>query len=1842
MIKKTIPIALLLCAFLFTSISSFAQSSDTLSVLKSRDSMIKAKLSHCGLSGDYLNSKNTASSSYASLALPSSYSSSSIEVCNHFSLYYEDVNSSTGVGYDDPTVVGTKTLGQMRRENLCMVITYIESVFDFSALPIGAIRIHVDNSSLHARLGSVGLPFYTIPSTPTHPTINGFVADYVKTGIDPIASTMGFHGEIGIDFAPFPYLFGSPITHYIGMNSDYYMTSSCDFDLFNIELHQMAHVLGFFSFIKGTSPSGYSAPYSTVGPFTNLDLSLSTTAFPLSATAPFASISNLVTSTGSFSPSVSLTKQIWINGNQPPYNEAIDERSFPAIHIADEWGSFDALNRISPGEQERYIMGKDFAEGVYRRSFTKGEIETFINIIGYSYSTSFPSSLAANHKPYSSKMSSDIYNHVYQFHEATEVLPEDITMVNDVGASIVIDLNSDHDLKDDDNDHLSIYPGSLVNYRGCGDGGNNHKLLAINPTNDQITYSPRHNFYGRAQFGFNLYDGKEKGAFVIYTIDVQKGNNVFIPTGTNMVLNGDFEEGSEVKLLGSTASESINNSFIMEGGIQRGRFGNGNNMADAHPLDVTENRYWGGVAIKSSADVCSGTYMHQSFGSFWATFPYTFTSYLATYSNMLPPISGNRYEQFGGENLLLYLGDEVKPCKRYTLEFNARRNVIPTSPPFLSLFSYPPIDQVAFGFTDDAHIVPYTAYAPGVTLSSIGAGISWMGGTPYIYSPTNTYGTVPYLFSTAGWRKFSFTFSYCGSTPANILHVGMPSSSMGAENFMSIDDISLVELPDEVAINVSIKKEMITQCQIKLTAVNNSYGCAGGVAGMSYSWTESGSPVVLSTSPELNIAPFATTTYVLTVTDACGHSGTSSITVAPLDPSACLCAPSNVFGTTSLSVYGGVLPTSLSSGYYYIASDILVSSNTTLTGANVQIAPDVKITVAPNAKLTLDNTHLFTCPLENKMWQGIILSSAAGQSATIEVKNNSLIEDANQAILCVNPITPSSGNIIACTGSTFNRNGASIVITNYTAATPTLYPFDIENNVVTCRLFNQATFTGYPNVWPSSSSLKMAIAPPVDAKPSFVLTNNYPEALCKNNAMSYFGFDIENVGYTSTGLTYSGITLGGGNSHALCNLFDNLRYGIYSYNSNTLVQNSKFLNIKKRLLALEPIVGVTWGGIGVFARNTSPSPFVNKLQVQETTPGYNESIRFHDCYNAVYTDKVPVVQIIGTVITSSHVEGGMVPGALTTTDTKGGTAIIIDNQNNHTSCEVRSNKISNIHSGILVSFDRPKADATTNIDFNKFTGVNPDIPAALTTNQYMNLGIQAYMSMDGPGNTTLTTNYNNMYPIRQGILINVSKKMKVNTENNSITLQDMNIPTARQYGINFTNTISGTIYNNKIYSYTNNVTSDYITGVFAQANTGLSVCSNTTNKIGRGFEFAGGAGAVQSGTRWVLNTMNDGLKGFVLGCDIGHQAQMRYVGAFTSYWAAAGNVWTGFTAPSSYNTYVSNSLTKSINSQLYVRSSSGETPWKNYAFPMTNGYIYMRSLQPSQNLANCEGKSYPIIFRPPPIGMPMPLALMVLADSLGYDSTTYAQQWMNQLALYELGIQYPELQDSSSVFYDFMHHPASNRFKWISDMGIALSNADTSWANSLLSSMPSATGRTVVSADLVITDYADADYVVNNYRNFFRRYLKHLKGTMSCADTIALNNLAQKCPSVDGAIVYQARALYASISQDMRMYRDDSCAYGVFGLYRKTNEQIPSDLSQLYTLYPNPNNGNFVIKQNLVEDRTVMLKVYNAIGSCIYENYLNFKDGSLSVQLPQPIPGLYLVCIGDAKDRNACLRFVIK
>ncbi|MES2477991.1 MAG: T9SS type A sorting domain-containing protein [Bacteroidota bacterium] len=1745
----------------------------------------------------------------SAITLPASFPVAAIDTCGKFRIFYADAELAPGTGIYKG--FADATLGTTRRNTMCAALNYIQSRIDFSSLADSEyVRLYVDTScssafpaGKHYISGFSMYSFLAIASpyhAPMGPgdTVNGFVHDFITSGTDP---NMGdYHGYLKMNFdsgyipsTPRPILYNN------GLGDP----DCTEFDLFSVLTHYVTHTMGWFSW----SDSLHTG-VGSLGHYTNYDLSLHKTPWMKLAVNPFASITKVFPSSPVFAA------DYWVNGKLPPDNYPVESASpshlIGGFHRGGSSMSY-YYNRVSPGESFDHLMGGAFHQGAKKRVLLKGDWETLHDNIGYNYNGSFAADSAvviANHLPHSVKMGADTMNRLFYFYfvqSMPEYIPADYSIKNDVGTSVTINLNSLTDLQDADGDSISIYPGSIVNFRGCGTGGNNHNLLSVSNSGKTITYTPRANFYGRAQFGINLYDQKEKGGFVVFTVDVTKGNNVSVSTGDNMALNGDFEEGSEVKT--NDTNLHIPNSVFRRLELSQ-------HMSDSHPYEYSNAHF--GTAIRNSYKACLITpYTLYDFGHEWNVLNFSGSYFGGTYTAPNPYLGvGNRYQPIATHPATFYLADTLLSCHRYLLEFDAVRTLSDDT----VVFAYPKYDSIIIGFGRDTFFNPtnrlfYTTMKPYPTDSI-------------------TVGT---------WKHFSIPFTYCRDSSANILTLYIKGLN-GYAPPQIIDNVSLKATTEPLSFK--LKDTSIGTCSRRLFSDLYDLGCSS----FSYEWRKLGDATVIATTASIDVSNTTENSYILSISDGCS-TGYDTITLAP-----CPCSVGAVFGATIDSILPSTLSTSLSSGFYHLTANLTVSGSPTFSNAIILIEPDVKITVDNDAFLTLDNCHLLTCPDTNKLWEGIELASSAGISGRIEVKNNSLIEDAEIAIKAVNPLpsaTMPAGDFIKTDSSVFNRNFISIWIENYNSTAMSAYPFKFTNTVFTSRDLD--TFRDYPNVWPRAGSLTLTYncftASPTtctDARPPYLLDREYEKILLKDGKVCGDGIHLTNVGYSYTAPpNYYEIVIGEATDTSLRNMFDNMLCGIYATNSNLTAYNNAFINIRSLPTATSTYGFAGWNGMGIASFSDNGNQ--HRMRVLGEAVYGNTVLRnlFYDCRIGIFAQGLWSFTATKNLFQTSNTTPSLGIYAPRGNYQLG----IFAHSKRFEVNQIEENLMYNVPIGIQVHnlHGSGFSFGQNNIVGNR---IYQQAPSPFTHNAayyvYQGISLSANGFWLGTTGAATGNNYissNNMIDVNNGIAVNGQNKMKSDAINNYIELSNNS---KAQYAFNYANSYKGHIAGNSIYGKSGAASNDKARGFYASMTQDMKICDNYVRDIGRGFDFANTR--AQTGTLWTNNRMENNRNGFVLGSDIGPQSTptlwtfppSSLILASNNVWVGGSGAWTG----GKNQTFVDYNSTAGapdvMNSILYVRASpADEYPTVNSALPPTFRYKTSGSPLSVQNTATTLATCYDYS------GIAMsvsPLSHLLVADTLGYGSGYYPAQWMGQLAQYQAGRWDTDLSDSSASFTRFMSVATGSRFEWLTNIEDALANGDTTTAQGLLASPVSAAGRVVIDPEVVITDYTAADYVVDNYTTFYEVYLHYLTGQFSSNDTTQLNTLSLMCPARDGAVVHQARAFYDYLLQTHTVYDDDSCIANGQSTYRLAPNSEVEGGKQSYSLFPNPNVGSFVLKQNIPLNQNIPVKVYDALGRMVYSCEHQFKDGKTNVRLLNAISGLYLVCIGDAMANNQCIKFTVK
>ena len=64
-----------------------------------------------------------------------------------------------------------------------------------------------------------------------------------------------------------------------------------------------------------------------------------------------------------------------------------------------------------------------------------------------------------------------------------------------------------------------------------------------------------------------------------------------------------------------------------------------------------------------------------------------------------------------------------------------------------------------------------------------------------------------------------------------------------------------------------------------------------------------------------------------------------------------------------------------------------------------------------------------------------------------------------------------------------------------------------------------------------------------------------------------------------------------------------------------------------------------------------------------------------------------------------------------------------------------------------------------------------------------------------------------------------------------------------------------------------------------------------------------------------------------------------------------------------------------------------------------------------------------------------------------------------------------------------------------------------------------------------------------------------------------------------------------------------------------------------YTIFPNPNNGNFTIRLNQNDEQQGLLNIYNSAGKLVYSKQVRYSDGIISVPNAGLSKGTYFLQI---------------
>lgn len=802
----------------------------------------------------------------------------SIENCGVFDFYFEDVMLGNGWGFNDPAS------GADRRATVCLVATYLQNVFDFGQVPvIDHIRIEIRSSQVTPvgwQNTDLSGAFIFTPNIAN--TNNGYYGGYVFDKINDYINYQsynynGFDGAILLNLAGW----GISTSAQINLHNDGGTpVGNCETDLYSLLLHDFTHLLGFFSMVI-ENPAGMPIHDNAFTPnanafskydeiylfrITNITTAPIVDQLVINPTNNAPIINPALVNVPLFTGDMYLQNTGRHQDNQPVfdgfyYGGAINTPGVAFNHLHEAIDAPTCRYWITPGHKPNYVMSPFFYQGIERRVITNPELRVLLGI-GYTLNLAFANTippgmtenwndiLQTNRKPecnddYSSVIDIITLGDLYAWVEGISTMSNVgvDAVISNPGPPLVININSSpsatnpalNKVTDADGDIIRVIPESIVGLRGVGIGGNNHNCLTLSNNNTTITYTPRPDFIGRAQFYFQTTDERENGAIVLYTIDVQPGPG-FVNTPVNeLVINGSFEEGTEVRtltnpnIIGNTSHSIFNTGYFQCGAI----------LSDAHPLAHTTNfnLYEYGILVRDCFKDCGTGTIPFSFGRDYNSFP-----------NGVNPNSTNTPQPNNR-----YLDALSIPYFAGSLAVN---NVMIPHVNFSQLAS-----TLIPGHLYQLRYDLYCANTPAnfsMVVNSFNNGIQYFNVTP---TQTDVYALNP---TTLNWQTVTHNFAYCGATGSNLLEIYPLVLNNGPSIYL--DNISLIDLGPSVY-SVSALPANNTIC----TGQSATLTATGGA---NYTWQPGN-----LTGSNVTVSPTTTTTYTVTATSGLNNACSSIMTI---------------------------------------------------------------------------------------------------------------------------------------------------------------------------------------------------------------------------------------------------------------------------------------------------------------------------------------------------------------------------------------------------------------------------------------------------------------------------------------------------------------------------------------------------------------------------------------------------------------------------------------------------------------------------------------------------------------------------------------------------------------------------------------------------------------------------------------------------------------------------------------------------------------------------------------------------------------------------------------------------
>lgn len=910
--------------------------------------------------------------------------------------------------------------------------------------------------------------------------------------------------------------------------------------------------------------------------------------------------------------------------------------------------------------------------------------------------------------------------------------------------------------------------------------------------------------------------------------------------------------------------------------------------------------------------------------------------------------------------------------------------------------------------------------------------------------------------------------------------------------------------------------------------------------------------------------------------------------------------------------------------------DLYITGNVVFNHIEMIMGKNVRIIVAPNAKLNIIASHLYACA---DMWQGIVVQPGGYLIIDGNEKQSSFIEDAIVAV----DFQMNFGNVktdenfLNVNNTIFNRNQTGISISDYNVTTPsTTYPFFIKNSLFTCR---DIFFKSGSLVWDNLETVKWSHNYVYFAYPHTpaVLSEPYIEekkyssysgyAFLKNGytpsaiyGKSEYGIVLNNVGI-SDGIYWRTVigTLESNEKNTNTVIFDNISKGIVAKNSNLTVYNCTYQ---------KPFEQLKYGAYAVAIDATRKNENNYYLNVINPNAGITPNNAFFDIDYGVTTNYQTAT------ISNCDFRGvNSIPNDDPNYLYDKTSALAIRSSGNYLdNITILDNTIYNTSVGIDVEYftDITFGNYLNLVDIEKnIIGVNPsgfvkqNLPpygscskATLLNSSTQNSGSSGEVDCISNQIAECVNGIEASYWIDDLVYI------RSNTVNLSPDYYNINNGWAyEQEGIaTFGGNSSSITYNSVTtsqYSIGNGMA--FTTGIHSELQSSSTVECNNISNYENGVRFAGDNTPCKF---WDNQFLESNTNGLVLD-------NSGIIGTNGLLGCASNNQWYGSSYSSSappYKTACFN-YSDAILSPLWVNTANPITnpdgatyaDFSSNFYGTSNGSILAASATTGPHCTHCGtvnglGNPWNKI-----AGLQNTVSFATMEDiaqgKINIKASNPALRlYVMQQKLYTSLLQDTPTLNQSSILQNFITTNNNSGFAYIQQVGKALANGKSNIAQNLLNS------------------WTISNTVDNNYKLYYTWLLTHSNyiNSSNPVDTKDLEKLANLCPFTDGIVVYAARNLYNLINKKHKDFFN-SCSASNSLANRQT--KIDSKFTGNVKVYPNPTNG--IVHIELPNSQVkYSIEVIDIYGKKILEKICNGNIQQVLLNI-NTVRGLYLLHISN-------------